>query len=104
MAGVGGTVVGAAIGFDLDDPAAPHRAVVVADQEHAQQAARRDGRRTGQEKRQVAPGAGSPIPGRLVRARQPKRSRSPAGVIQANTARKAGISVPRNRIAVCDGS
>jgi hypothetical protein len=25
-------------------------------------------------------------------------------VIQANRVRKAGISVPRNRIAVCDGS
>ena len=54
----------------------------------------------GQDRRRAQPS----LPGLRTRGRQPKKSRRAAGVIQANSARKAGMSVSRKMIAVWDGS
>ena len=99
-----GAVVGAAIRLDLDDPSASERDAVVTDQQDAEQATGGgkdgSGEEPGQDRRRAQPS----LPGLRTRGRQPKKSRRAAGVIQANSARKAGMSVSRKMIAVWDGS
>ncbi len=104
MASMRGTVVGAAICLDLDDPSTPERRAIVADELDAEQAPGGGQDGPGQKPGQVRQRARPGLSGLRTRGRQPKKSRRLAGVIQANSARKAGMSVSRKMIAVWDGS
>ncbi len=99
-----GAVVRAPVRLDLDDPSAPERGAVVPDELETEQAmgGGQDGSReeSGEVLRRTQP----LFPGLRTRDRQPKKSRRAAGVIHANSARKAGMSVSRKMIAVWDGS
>jgi hypothetical protein len=87
MPSMRGAVLRSTVRLDLDDPSASERGAVVADEQDAEQAAR--GRKYGprEEPGQVGRRAQPSLPGLRTRGRQPKKSRRPAGVIQANSAR-----------------